>query len=57
MKDDVVTTGKSQAQVAADMAERILLSMENKSWKQVKRAEYLKTVAQCVEALRGVESS
>jgi hypothetical protein len=54
----VEVTGKSKAEVAYDMTRLILQVLENKDrYKGVTRAEYLKTVVQCVDALNGVNPS
>jgi hypothetical protein len=42
------------AKVAMDMAHYILLNIENRDPERITRDEYLRTVVQCVEALRGV---
>ena len=45
---------KSDAEVAHEMARVILISIEDKSLKTLKRNDYLNTVVQCVAALKGV---
>jgi len=52
-----LTTGKSKSEVAFDMARLILLSMEKRELKDIKRTEYLKTIVQCVDALGGIAPS
>jgi hypothetical protein len=51
---DVQVTGKSPAEIAHNMAREILIAVENKSLKNVTRAEYLNAHADAVDALRGV---
>ena len=47
--------GKSKSEVAYEMARLILTSLEAKErYKDVTRKEYLRTVAQCVDALNGI---
>lgn len=55
-KIDVEVTGKSKAQVAQEMARLILVTLEKKGahFDGVTRKEYLKTVAQCVDALNAI---
>lgn len=43
--------------VAMRMAEIILIYIENGSWNQITREEYLDTYAQCLDAVRGGRSS
>jgi hypothetical protein len=54
-KIDVEVTGKSQFEVAYDMARFILINMEGRRVKSVKRHEFLHLVADCTEALRGIK--
>jgi hypothetical protein len=57
-KIEVEVTGKSKSEVAYEMARLILSTLENKDrYKDVTRNEYLKTVAQCVDALNGIGPS
>jgi hypothetical protein len=51
---DVEVTGKSQFEVAYDMARFILINMEGHRVKSLKRQELLHLVADCIEALRGI---
>jgi hypothetical protein len=51
---DVEVTGKSQFEVAYDMARFILINMEGRRVKGLKRQELLHLVADCIEALRGI---
>jgi hypothetical protein len=44
----------SKSQVAVQMAETIIISIENKSWDKITRDQYLRTVVQCVDALNGI---
>jgi hypothetical protein len=52
---DVEVTGKSQFEVAYDMAKFILINMEGRQVKSIKRQEFLHLVADCTEALRGIK--
>jgi hypothetical protein len=52
---DVEVTGKSQFEVAYDMARFILINVEGRQVKKIKREEFLHLVADCVEALRGIK--
>jgi hypothetical protein len=52
---DVEVTGKSQFEVAHDMAKFILINMEARQVKRIKRQEFLHLVADCFEALRGIK--
>jgi hypothetical protein len=52
---DVEVTGKSQSEVAHDMAKFILINMEGRQVKRIKRQEFLHLVADCIEALRGIK--
>ncbi|MDE5440834.1 hypothetical protein FXV83_14680 [Bradyrhizobium hipponense] len=54
-KIDVEVTGKSQFEVAYDMARFILVNMESRQVKSVKREEFLHLVADCIDALRGIK--
>jgi hypothetical protein len=47
---DVEVTGKSQFEVAYDMAKFILINMEGRQVKSLKRQEFLHLVADCIEA-------
>jgi hypothetical protein len=49
MADNVVATGKSIYEVSVQMAETILIDIEQKAWDRIGRAEYLKTVYQCMD--------
>ena len=53
-RTDVEVTGKSQFEVAYDMARFILINMEGRRVKGLKRQELLHLVADCIEALRGI---
>jgi hypothetical protein len=53
-RTDVEVTGKSQFEVAYDMARFILINMEGRRVKSLKRQELLHLVADCIEALRGI---
>ncbi|SRR5260221_13304835 len=50
---DVQVTGKSEAEIAHNMAREILISVESKSLKQITRSEYLNTHVDAILALRG----
>jgi hypothetical protein len=52
---DVEVTGKSQFEVAYEMARFILITMEGRQVKSIKRQEFLHLVADCIEALRGIK--
>lgn len=53
-KDAVVHIGEnSPEQVAYKMAERILISVEGRSLKDLSRQEYLDAVVECIRALKG----
>ncbi|MEH2501333.1 MULTISPECIES: hypothetical protein [unclassified Bradyrhizobium] len=52
---DVEVTGKSQFEVAHEMARFILINMEGRQVKSIKRHEFLHLVADCIEALRGIK--
>jgi hypothetical protein len=52
---DVDVTGKSQFEVAHEMARFILINMESRQVKKIKRHEFLHLVADCIEALRGIK--
>ncbi|UWU75446.1 hypothetical protein N2603_36290 [Bradyrhizobium huanghuaihaiense] len=54
-KIDVQATGKSQFEVAYEMARFILTNMEGRQVKNIKRQELLHLVADCTEALRGIK--
>jgi hypothetical protein len=51
-KSDVQVTGKSQFEVAYEMARFILINMEGRQVKSIKRQEFLHLVADCVEAAK-----
>jgi hypothetical protein len=51
----VVASGKSISEVSVEMATTILISIEDKSWSKLNRQEYLQTVYECGEVLRGIE--
>jgi hypothetical protein len=54
-KIDVDVTGKSKYEVAQDMARIILITLEQKPHYQgVTRKEYLRAVAQSIDALNGL---
>ena len=54
-KIEVEVTGKSKSEVAYEMARLIYVTLEQKShYHGVTRNEYLKTIAQCVDALNGI---
>jgi len=50
---EVKAIGKSEAEVAHEMAIEILLNVEGKSFKAIARAEYLNAHVDAVHALRG----
>jgi hypothetical protein len=52
---DVEVTGKSQFEVAHEMARFILIDMEGRQVKSISRHEFLHLVADCIEALRGIK--
>lgn len=52
---NVEVTGKSQFEVAYDMARYILINMEGRQAKSIKRQELLHLVADCIESLRGIK--
>jgi hypothetical protein len=52
---DVEVTGKSQFEVAYEMARFILINMEGRQVKSIKRQDLLHLVADCIEALRGIK--
>ncbi|MEH2557594.1 hypothetical protein V1286_005123 [Bradyrhizobium algeriense] len=52
---DVEVTGKSQFEVAYEMARFILINMEGRHVKSIKRQEFLHLVADCIDALRGIK--
>lgn len=52
---DVEVTGKSQYEVAHEMARSILINMEGRETKSIKRQEFLHLVADCIDALRGIK--
>jgi hypothetical protein len=52
---DVEITGKSQFEVAYEMAMFILIKMEGRQVKSIKRQELLHLVADCIESLRGIK--
>lgn len=54
-KINVEVTGKSQFEVAYEMAKFILVNMEGRQVKNIKRQELLHLVADCIEALRGIK--
>lgn len=54
-KIDVEVAGKSQFEVAYEMARFILTNMEGRQVKNIKRQELLHLVADCIEALRGIK--
>jgi hypothetical protein len=54
-RSDVEVTGKSQFEVAYEMARFILINMEGRQVKSIKRQELLHLVADCIEALRGIK--
>jgi hypothetical protein len=54
-KIDVEVTGKSQFEVAYEMARFILINMEGRQVKSIRRQEVLHLVADCIEALRGIK--
>jgi hypothetical protein len=45
--------GKTTSQVAMEMAHFLILNVDGKEIKQIKRDDYLATIAQCVDALGG----
>ncbi|WFU42102.1 hypothetical protein QA640_06305 [Bradyrhizobium sp. CB82] len=51
---DIDVTGKSQFEVAHEMARFILINMESRQVKTIKRHEFLHLVADCIETLRGI---
>lgn len=54
-KIEVEVAGKSKSEVAYDMTRLIFVTLEKKShYEGVTRKEYLKTVAQCVDALNAI---
>jgi len=57
MADKIQLDGMGAERVAMEMAYNIILNIENKSWEQTTRVEYLKTVVQCVRALKGIDPS
>lgn len=54
-KIDVEVTGKSLFEVAYEMARIILVNVEGRQVKNIKRQELLHLVADCIEALRGIK--
>ncbi len=50
---DVQVTGKSEAEIAHQMAIQILVTVENKSLSKITRSEYLNAHVDSVYALRG----
>lgn len=54
-KINVEVTGKSQFEVAYEMARFILTNMEGRQMKTIRRQELLHLVADCIEALRGIK--
>ncbi|MDH2402109.1 hypothetical protein QCM77_19400 [Bradyrhizobium sp. SSUT18] len=52
---DVDVTGKSKYEVAHEMARFILINMENREVKSIKRQEFLHLIADCVDALHTVK--
>ena len=54
MADKAILEISNKDQVAVDMAATILISMEKKNWGQITRQDYLRTVVQCADALRGI---
>lgn len=54
-KINVEVTGKSQFEVAYEMAKFILVNMEGRQVRNIKRQELLHLVADCIEALRGIK--
>lgn len=53
MADTLALKVNSMEQVAVDMAGNILIAMEHREWSSITRKEYLQTVAECINALRG----
>ena len=54
-KIEVEVTGKSKSEIAYEMTRLIYITLEKKShYEGVTRKEYLKTIAQCVDALNGI---
>ncbi len=53
MTDRMEFGGKTTSQVAMEMAHFLILNVEGKEIKQIKRDDYLATIAQCVDALGG----
>lgn len=54
MADKVALDVGGKERVAMEMAYTIIVHVEDKSLKNVTREEYLTTVVQCVDALKGV---
>jgi hypothetical protein len=50
---EVKAIGKSDAEIAHQMAHEILFSLEKKKWETITRAEYLMAHAEAILALRG----
>ena len=53
MTDRMEFGGKTTSQVAMEMAHFLILNVDGKEIKQIKRDDYLATIAQCVDALGG----
>ena len=53
MADKIEIVGKSDAQCALEMVHTILFNVEKKDLAKLTRVEYLQTVVQCVQALKG----
>ncbi|MEZ0061437.1 hypothetical protein ABIF26_006980 [Bradyrhizobium elkanii] len=52
---DVDVTGKSKYEVAHEMARYILLNLESRETKSIKRHEFLHLVADCIDTLNGIK--
>jgi hypothetical protein len=50
-KLEVQFTGRSKYEVATMMADKILITLENKTNDKISRKEYLATVAECIAVL------
>ena len=53
MADQVVVSGKSQAEVAHQMAVELLTRLEAKTLTEISRKDYLKAHYDCVRVLAG----
>jgi hypothetical protein len=51
--DRVEIGGKSKYEMARELADLILLTLEKKEYKSLSRQEYLKTVYECIRVLDG----